>query len=52
LRRLHLWYSNLTDLPDDIFGMTALEELRIRDNPLPAGVIERLREALPTCTIY
>jgi hypothetical protein len=52
LRRLHLWYSQLTDLPDDIFGMTTLEELRIRDNPLPAGVIERLREALPTCTIY
>jgi hypothetical protein len=52
LRRLHLWYSNLTEVPDEMFGMTALEELRIRDNPLPAGVIERLREALPTCTIY
>jgi antitoxin component YwqK of YwqJK toxin-antitoxin module len=52
LRRLHLWYSNLAEVPDELFGMTALEELRIRDNPLPAGVIKRLREALPTCTIY
>jgi hypothetical protein len=52
LRRLHVWYSKLSEVPDEMFEMTALEELRIRGNPLPAGVIERLRGALPNCTIY
>jgi len=27
-------------------------ELRISNNPLPEGTIERLKEALPNCTIY
>jgi antitoxin component YwqK of YwqJK toxin-antitoxin module len=52
LRRLHVWYSNLSEVPDEMFEMTGLEELRIRHNPLPAGVIGRLRDALPNCTIY
>ena len=52
LRRLHLWYSSLESIPDELYGMTHLRELRIRDNPLPDGTIDRLREALPGCTIY
>jgi antitoxin component YwqK of YwqJK toxin-antitoxin module len=52
LRRLHVWYSALTEVPAALFECTQLVELRIRDNPLPDGTVERLREALPQCTIY
>lgn len=52
LRKLIIWYSDLRTLPRAIFNMTGLEELRIRDNPLPPGTLERLKEALPDCTIY
>jgi hypothetical protein len=52
LRELMVWYSGLTEVPDALFEMTHLRELRIRDNPLPEGTIEALREALPDCTIY
>jgi internalin A len=52
LRRLHLWYSNLTSVPEELFSCTKLKELRITSNPLPDGVVERLREALPKTTIY
>lgn len=52
LKALHLWYSDLRTLPDELFEMTHLRELRIRDNPLPEGTIDKLREALPDCTIY
>ncbi len=52
LRRLIVWYSDLTSLPDELFECTQLVELRVRDNPLPEGTIDRLRAALPTTTIY
>src|SRR5262249_2559968 len=52
LRRLNLWYSSLRTLPDELFAMHQLTELRIRDNPLADGTFERLREALPNCVIY
>jgi hypothetical protein len=52
LRRLHLWYSALRDLPPEIYECKTLVELRIRENPLPDGTLERLKEALPGCTIY
>jgi Leucine-rich repeat (LRR) protein len=52
LRRLNLWYSSLTTLPDELFEMHGLIELRIRDNPLRDGTLERIREALPNCVIY
>ncbi|PRQ09809.1 E3 ubiquitin-protein ligase sspH2 [Enhygromyxa salina] len=52
LERLSIWYSGLTELPDALFEMTSLREIRIRDNPLPAGVIERLKEAHPDCKIF
>ena len=52
LERLHIWHSSLTALPDALFEMTHLRELRISGNPLPDGTIDRLKEALPDCTIY
>jgi hypothetical protein len=52
LRRLHLWYSALRDLPPEIYECKTLVELRIRENPLPEGTVERLKEALPGCAIY
>jgi antitoxin component YwqK of YwqJK toxin-antitoxin module len=52
LRRLSLWYSSLKTLPDELFEMKQLTELRIRDNPLADGVLERIREALPGCVVY
>lgn len=52
LKELHVWYSALESVPDELFEMTQLTELRIRDNPLPDGTVDRLREALPDCTIY
>lgn len=52
LRNLIVWYSNLRAVPDELFTCTGLTELRIGHNPLPAGTLERLREALPGCSIY
>lgn len=52
LKTLCIWYSNLKELPACLFGMTHLTEIRVRENPLPEGTIERLREALPNTTIY
>ena len=52
LRRLSLWHGALTELPPELYACTGLVELRIRGNPLPDGTLERLREALPGCTIY
>jgi hypothetical protein len=52
LTRLHIWYSNLTAVPEELFGCTRLKELRIGNNPLPEATFERLRKALPHCTIY
>ncbi|KIG15584.1 putative lipoprotein [Enhygromyxa salina] len=52
LSRLIIWSSGLTALPETLFEMTTLRELRVRNNPLPAGTIDRLKEALPDCTIY
>jgi antitoxin component YwqK of YwqJK toxin-antitoxin module len=52
LRRLCLWYSSLEEIPEVLYGMTHLRELRISHNPLPDGVVKRLKEALPACTIY
>lgn len=51
LRRLHLWYSALRELPPEIYSCTQLVELRIRENPLPDGTLDRLKEALPNCAI-
>lgn len=52
LRSLMVWYSGLRAVPDELFACTHLEELRISNNPLPDGTLERLREALPNCKIY
>jgi Leucine-rich repeat (LRR) protein len=52
LRRLHVWYSKLASVPDELFSCTKLVELRIGHNPLPEAVYARLRKALPRCTIY
>ena len=52
LRRLHLWYSNLSSVPEELFACTKLEELRITNNPMPDETVERLRKALPRTTIY
>jgi len=52
LRRLIVWCSGLTTVPDELFEARHLAELRITDNPLPPGTVERLREALPDCKIY
>ena len=42
----------LTDLPAELFEMTQLRELRVRENPLPSNTIDALKEALPDCRIY
>jgi hypothetical protein len=52
LRRLIFWYSRVEEVPEALFSMTRLEEIRIGHNPLPEGTIERLKEALPGCKIY
>lgn len=52
LRQLCLWYSKLTALPEELYSMRQLRELRVRDNPLPERAVERLREAVPGCVIY
>ncbi len=52
LKKLMVWYSNLSSLPEALFKMTHLKELRVKNNPLPEGEIERLKLALPDCTIY
>ncbi|HUJ60139.1 MAG TPA: leucine-rich repeat domain-containing protein, partial [Kofleriaceae bacterium] len=51
LRRLIVWSSSLRELPPELYECTQLTELRVRDNPLPDGTLDRLREALPGCTI-
>lgn len=52
LKELMIWYSSLTELPRCLFEMTQLRELRVRNNPLPDGTLDRLREALPNCKVY
>jgi internalin A len=52
LRQLMLWYSSVTEVPDEIFEMKQLEELRIKNNPLPDEVYKKLAEALPNTKIY
>ena len=52
LRKLMLWHSNVSEVPPELFEATHLQELRISNNPLPAGTIEKLKEALPNCAIY
>ena len=52
LRRLHVWYSNLSSVPEELFSCTKLTELRITNNPLPDATIARLRKALKHTTIY
>lgn len=52
LTELMVWYSSLEEVPDELFEMTQLEELRIGHNPLPDGTIDLLKEALPDCKVY
>jgi Leucine-rich repeat (LRR) protein len=52
LKELMLWYSNVSEVPPELFEATHLRELRISNNPLPDGTIEKLKEALPNCKIY
>lgn len=52
LKELMLWYSSVTEVPDELYEMTQLRELRIKNNPLPDAVYARLAEALPDTKIY
>ena len=52
LTRLMMWYSSVTEVPDELYEMKQLTELRIKENPLPDGVYKRLADALPNTTIY
>jgi hypothetical protein len=52
LKQLMLWYSSVTEVPDELYEMKQLEELRIKNNPLPDEVYEKLAEALPNTKIY
>jgi hypothetical protein len=52
LKELMLWYSSVTEVPDEIYEMKQLKELRIKNNPLPDEVYKKLAEALPNTTIY
>ncbi len=52
LKKLVLWSSSLTEVPDELYEMKQLEELRISSNPLPDEVYEKLAEALPNTKIY
>ena len=52
LKELMLWYSSVTEVPDELYEMTQLKELRIKNNPLPDEVYAKLAEALPNTKIY
>ena len=52
LKELMLWYSSVSEVPDEIYEMTQLTELRIKNNPLPDEVYKKLAEALPNTKIY
>ncbi|MGE3762040.1 MAG: hypothetical protein AB7L94_07305 [Kofleriaceae bacterium] len=52
LKELMLWYSSVTEVPDELYEMTQLKELRIKHNPLPDEVYKKLEEALPNTAIY
>ena len=42
----------VSEVPDEIYEMTQLTELRIKNNPLPDEVYKKLAEALPNTKIY
>jgi hypothetical protein len=42
----------VSELPEVLFTMSTLADVRLRGCPLPADQVERLRRALPNCTIY
>ena len=51
LSELQLAYNRLTELPSKLSRLLALEWLTLRDNPLLPGQRERIKAALPSCTI-
>tara|TARA_B100000809_G_C15088488_1_gene512319 strand:- start:1183 stop:1386 length:204 start_codon:yes stop_codon:yes gene_type:complete len=48
---LSLDFNKLTCLPESIVNLTSLKELKLIDNPLEEGELERIKTHLPKCMI-